>query len=105
MVYAEASKYKNTLRFVKFLVSCGADVNCVTVNTGPLHAAINSGSLDVLKYLLGQSNIDVNQQTLSTFESPLHIAYRKGDVRFIEILLNKGASKSVYNLVDWNKGI
>ena len=45
MVCAEASKYKNTLRFVKFLVSCGADINGVTVNTGPLHAAINSGSL------------------------------------------------------------
>ena len=89
---------KSNIDLVRFLINCGADINYVTMETGPLHAAINSGSVKIVEYLLDQPNIDVNQQTSTALESPLHVASRKGNVRFIEMLLDKGANKSAYNL-------
>ena len=87
------------LDLVRALVNdCGADINCVTDDTGPLHAAIDNAMIKVVTYLLEQPNIDVNQQALSTLESPLHVASRNGDVYFVEMLLDKGANKSAYNL-------
>ena len=81
------------------IIDCGADINRVTADTGPLHASINSLMIDVVRYLLDQPNIDFNQQILSTLDSPLHVASKKGDVRFIELLLDKGANKCIYNLM------
>ena len=80
------------------LTDCAADVNCVTADNGPLHAAIKSISIDIVRYLLDQPKIDVNQQILSTFETPLHVASKLGDVRFVKMLLDKGANKKIYYL-------
>ena len=92
----EACK-RGDIFFVQVSAESGADVNCATDDTGPLHAAIAKESSDIMKYLLDQPDIDVNLQTLKGHESPLHVACRRGNLSLIEMLLQKGALKSICN--------
>ena len=94
----EACKQGHISLVRTLLTECVADVNCVTTDNGPLHAAIKSTSIDIVTFLLAQPKIDVNQQILSTLEAPLHVASKLGDVRFVKMLLDKGANKNIYNL-------
>jgi ankyrin repeat protein len=54
-----------------------------------LHQAVLKSDLDVVKLLLGQTNLEVNARDLSgaLAFTPLHLAARRGDVKVLRCLL------------------
>ena len=59
-------------------------------NQTPIHFAVSSGNLNIVKYLL-KHGADVNALVESTLATPLHMAALKGHQQIIETLLDAGA--------------
>ena len=82
------------LKYLKHLVSQGADVNAKASNDAdatPLHLATKSGNAKITEFLV-LNGADVNAKTIGG-DTPLHTAvqWREGDVEIVKFLVSKGA--------------
>ncbi|XP_008486444.1 uncharacterized protein LOC103523155, partial [Diaphorina citri] len=83
---------RNNLSEVENLLSMGADVNIRDKRSwAPLHcAADNDNKLDISRAILNR-NANIEART-NIGETPLHIANAYGQLKIIELLVDKGAS-------------
>lgn len=65
-------------------------------NKTPIHIAVNSGSMDIVKLLIN-AGANVNQHDLGQC-TPLHWACVKGDLKMAELLLQSGANPNAQDL-------
>ena len=75
------------IAMVRLLVDRGADLNIKWRETTPLHVAAQYNRLGVLRTIVGSGRADVDKG----WESPLHVASRKGSLRLIDYLVKSGA--------------
>ena len=59
---------------VQKLLSWGGDCNAMCNGRRPLHCAVLGDSVECLKILLAQKDIDVNGRDGVSFQTPLHVA-------------------------------
>jgi len=87
---------KGNLDILKFLVQNAPDVVDLEgyVRRTPLGAAALNGLLNVVNYLISQPNVDVDSQENNGF-TPLMLATYKNQEKVVQILLQKGAEKSI----------
>ncbi|TRM67256.1 ankyrin repeat-containing domain protein, partial [Schizophyllum amplum] len=72
------------------LVEAGADVNSRSANgTTPLHAAVESGHLELVSFLIDQ-HVDIRARNDHDYE-PLHLAAGHGHVGVVRLLLEHNA--------------
>jgi uncharacterized protein len=79
----------------EFLISLGADVNQVAKNAikiAPIHAAVSSKNLEMVKLLI-ENGADVNARQQQGF-TPLQGAAGSGDLDIAKLLLQNGADPS-----------
>ena len=61
-----------------------------------MHKAVKDRNINYFMFLV-DNKADVNCQTLTTLETPLHIASKMNDIRFIRLLLSCGANPNIKN--------
>jgi ankyrin repeat protein len=98
MVYAAyAQDHQAGLKMVELLRSAGVSVNARDYYlqsgkfTTALHAAVWSENLELVRYLLDQPDIRLDERNVDGF-TPLMIAFDKGNVAVSNMLLAAGAS-------------
>ena len=91
------ASFNGHLEIVKLLVKAGANIHA-TDNYGhtPLYDALNFqppkvGHIEVVKFLI-EKGADVNIETKHNSYTPLHRASESGQVHFVELLIEAGAS-------------
>jgi|SRR5688572_3601094 len=96
---AYATDHQAGLKMVELLRSAGASVNArqYYLQTGKfttaLHAAVWSENLELVRYLLDQPDIRLDERNVDGF-TPLMIALEKGNVAVSSVLLAAGATRS-----------
>ncbi len=86
---------QNHTDIARYLVSKGASPHGTShLYSSPLHFASASNSKDVIKYLLEECHVDINQRNRSN-ETALYIACKRGYTDVIRILLENNASLSM----------
>lgn len=89
--------YRGNNEVAKYLMNNGADVNVCTSEGSAIYGIIFKNNTEMLSYLLenGASPNDTCQ--FHQFGSPLHMAMALKRYEIVEILLKKGANKSLPN--------
>ncbi|GBG34536.1 Ankyrin repeat domain-containing protein 1 [Hondaea fermentalgiana] len=90
-----------TLEVVRMLMQGGANANKKdATGSTPLHNAVRSGRLEVVRQLLAwKGSHKVNVHVSDVFmDTPLHLAVKLRRVEIVKILLEHGASVAVLNL-------
>ncbi|KAL5093277.1 hypothetical protein Trisim1_011081 [Trichoderma cf. simile WF8] len=89
-------------RIVQLLLKAKVDVDAVDEDGySPLHLAVSQHELNILQQLLkAGANIDVVSEAGN--QTPLHIAVRNKYRDIVKILLDKGASTTLYNSLDFS---
>jgi len=79
------------------LIQNGSDVNAKDMfGWSPLHRAVDSNRFKIATYLVLSAKADVNIRD-EDWNTPLHIAAKKGNVEFVEFLVNQGAVTTAKN--------
>lgn len=63
-------------------------------NWSPLHVAVDNCWIEIVDYLLGMENVDINVQTAFGV-TPLHKAAQKGFIKIVKTLMNDNANLNV----------
>jgi len=82
----------------KFLLDRGAESVAVAKNPTqvmPLHSAVSSGNIEVIRELLGRG-VPVNARQQHGW-TPLHAAAQNGNLEILELLLENGADPEIKN--------
>ena len=83
---------KGRLNVARLLITkYNADVNAVGYYNSPLYGAIRSGNYELIKFLIMCDNIDPNQQTTFTGQTPLHAACSTNNAKAVDMLLTNKA--------------
>jgi ankyrin repeat protein len=99
-----AVRSKN-LQCVKSLVSAGASLGVKDPQDKTLvHFAAQSGSLEIMQYLVNEKSLDVNATDKDGI-TPLHIASQKGQPEVVRFLLGKKVSHTGAQYVVWEKSL
>ena len=82
---------KRDLPMIKFLVSCGFDVNMYDDRKcTALWHAVDLDDYEMLKLMTGDKNCDVNAPDIAKLR-PLHVAAMRGNVKMASHLIQRGA--------------
>ncbi|MDR1474010.1 MAG: ankyrin repeat domain-containing protein [Lactobacillales bacterium] len=85
---------------VKLLMEKGADANNVCKQGySPLHLAVQKKCPDIVQIILDyEGRVDINRPTNSSYgTTPLYIAASNGDIKSLQLLLDKGADPNIPN--------
>ena len=56
----------------------------------PLYSAVAAGKFEIIKYMVEQNQCDLNQVSIHTSDTPLHVASSNGHMNIVLYLLSKG---------------
>jgi len=98
-----ALHHKCSFDTIKFLIDSGADIHkCDPEGVSLLDEAIVSGSLELVKYLVEEKQMDVNQTKRKSGFTPLMQAACYGYTDIVDFLLGKGADVHARDNCDMN---
>lgn len=83
---------------VKYLLSVGATLQIPEQKESVLHAAVRSGSAEMVKVILNAGAAVNNVETLD--ETPLHVAAEEDRVEIVRLLLEAGADPMAKRIFD-----
>ena len=91
---------RNNLELVKLLLKKGADVNLVNqCGNNALNLACSDQCFDIVKYLLQNTNVNINHQNNHGW-SPLMTAVCRINLELVKLLLKQGADVNLVNCND-----
>ena len=86
-----------TLFGLVLISTCLSNVDSMISVTTPLHSAVESGRLDLVKHLLRDENLDVNAED-ALFQTPLHAAAccaKKNYLEASDLILQRGGDVAI----------
>ncbi|XP_067661828.1 ankyrin repeat domain-containing protein 50-like [Haliotis asinina] len=87
---------------VELLVGKGADMSLVDeTDDNVLHCACRGGDVELVKYVLSQSNVDINSRGWIK-RTPMMAAAERGHTEVVKLLVSRGADVSLVDTVGEN---